>query len=98
MKKKISICIGIVLLCIGTSCDEDVLTIQNQNQYTEDTYFASAPQFNEAVVATYSCLLHKGLYSRDYYFLFDLLGNDTKNNTFLLGDLAQLQDYSYGSS
>jgi len=98
MKKKISLLIGIVLLFIGTSCDENVLTVQNQNQYTEDTYFASAPQFNEAVVATYSCLLHKGLYSRDYYFLFDLLGNDTKNNTFLLGDLAQLQDYSYGSS
>lgn len=95
---KIISLITIAGLCLSTSCDEDILTIQNQNQYTEDSYFASGPQFNEAVVATYSCLLHKGLYSRDYYFLFDLLANDAKNNTFLLGDLAQLQDYSYGPS
>ena len=97
MKKRITI-LSIVLLTIASSCNDDILDIQNQNQYTEDSYFASAPQFNEAIVATYSCLLHKGLYSRDYYFLFDLLGNDASNNTFLLGDLAQLQDYSYGPS
>lgn len=97
MKKKIII-LSIGLLSLTTSCNEDILDIQNQNQYTEDSYFASAPQFNEAVIATYSCLLNKGLYSRDYYFLFDLLGNDAANNTFLLGDLAQLQDYTFGPS
>lgn len=97
MKNRITI-LSIVLLSLASSCNEDILDIQNQNQYTEDSYFASAPQFNEAVIATYSCLLHKGLYSRDYYFIFDLLGNDASNNTFLLGDLAQFQDYSFGTS
>ena len=51
---------------------------------------------NQAVIATYATLLHNGLYSRDYYFIFDLLGNDAERDAPLLGDLLQLAQYNFG--
>lgn len=97
MKNKF-IAVLLTALFVFNGCNEDILDIKNQGAYDEATYFVSGPQFNEAVVATYSCLLMQGLYSRDAYFIFDLVGNDASNNIFLLGDLAQLQDYSFGSA
>jgi hypothetical protein len=97
MKKKIIFTL-VLLISIVSACDEGMLDIKNQSQYSDVTYFREAPQFNEAVIATYATLLQNGLYSRDAYFIFDLLGHDATNNIFLLGDLAQLQDYSFGAA
>jgi len=97
MKKKIFALLIAASFGVG-GCNEDILENKNQGAYDEGTYFTNAATFNEGVIGIYSCLLMKGLYSRDAYFLFDLLGNDAVNNVFLLGDLAQLQDYSFGSS
>ncbi|MBL0740647.1 RagB/SusD family nutrient uptake outer membrane protein [Chryseolinea lacunae] len=94
--KKIITYIMIPVFVLASGCSEDILDIKSQSQYSETTYFKTAPQFNEGVVATYSTLLMNGLYSRDAYYLFDLLANDAENNVFLLGDVAQLHDYSYG--
>jgi hypothetical protein len=95
MKKKM-IFVMVTVIGFSSACNEDILDIKNQSQYSDATYFKEAPQFNEAVIATYATLLMNGLYSRDAYFLFDLMGNDAENNIFLLGDLAQLHDYSFG--
>ncbi len=97
MKKKIFALLMAAALGAG-GCNEDILETKNQSAYDEGTYFTNAATFNEGVIGIYSCLLMKGLYTRDAYFIFDLLGNDATNNVFLLGDLAQLQDYSFGSS
>ncbi len=95
MKKKI-ILTCVALMLVASACNEDILDIKNQSQYSDATYFREAPQFNEAVIATYAALLMNGLYSRDAYFIFDLIGNDASNNIFLLGDVAQFEDYSFG--
>jgi len=97
MKKKIIVMMAVLMLSV-IACKESILDIPNQSQYSDATYFKEAPQFNEAVIAIYATLLMNGLYSRDAYFIFDLLGNDAENNIFLLGDLAQFHDYSFGSS
>lgn len=97
MKKKILALLTVSVFAVS-GCNEEILDIRNQGAYEEPTYFTSATTFNEGVIAIYSGLLMPGLYSRDAYFVFDLLGNDASNNIFLLGDLAQLQDYSFGSS
>jgi starch-binding outer membrane protein, SusD/RagB family len=97
MKKKL-VAVLLTFSFLGGGCNPDILDIKNQGAYDEATYFASAPQFNEGIVAVYSCLLMQGLYTRDAYFNFDLLSGDATNNVFLLGDLAQLQDYSFGSA
>lgn len=97
MKKKISSLLAATLLVTG-ACNSDLLEVKNENAYSDATYFRSAKQFDEAVIATYSVLLHNGMFSRDWYYLFDMLGNDAEKDTPLLGDLLQLHNYSFGAS
>ncbi|OAV45951.1 RagB/SusD family nutrient uptake outer membrane protein [Lewinella sp. 4G2] len=94
MKLKSLLALFAVLLLV--SCDEEILEQPNLNEYNATTYFSSPPQLNEAVVAQYSTLLLQGMYSRDYYFMFDLLGNDAQPGNALLGDLRALATYQHG--
>ncbi|AQG82065.1 RagB/SusD family nutrient uptake outer membrane protein [Spirosoma montaniterrae] len=94
MKKRF-IPLLMALLLGNWACDPDTLDIKNQNQYSDATYFTTDVQFNEATIATYATLLHQGLYARDWYFTFDLLGNDAERNTPLLGDLAEFPIYAH---
>lgn len=86
----------VLLLIMAGACSKSKLDLQNQSAYTYETYFASDDVMNQAVIATYATLLHNGMYSRDYYFLFDLLGNDAERDAPLLGDLLQLAQYNFG--
>ncbi|CAA9211514.1 MAG: Cell surface glycan-binding lipoprotein, utilization system for glycans and polysaccharides (PUL), SusD family [uncultured Cytophagales bacterium] len=97
MKKRILALLTVSAMAIG-GCNDDILDTKNQSAYDEATYFTSAPTFNEGVIAIYSGLLMPGLYSRDAYFTFDLLGNDASKNIFLPSEIAVLEDYSYGSA
>lgn len=97
MKKTILLALAFTGL-LSWSCNEDILELKNENQYSFDTYFASAPQFNEAIIATYSMLLKRGMFAREWYFLFDLMGNDAERDAPLAGDLLQLHDFSFGPS
>src|SRR2546423_15582771 len=79
-----------------SGCKKSLLNLQNQGAYTYDTYFNNNEAMNQAVIATYATLLHNGMYARDYYFIFDLLGNDAERDAPLLGDLLQLSQYNFG--
>lgn len=83
---------------IGAGCKKDLINLQNKSAYTYDTYFASDAVLNQAVVATYATLLHQGLWSREWYFIFDLLGYDAKNDAALQGDLLQIAQYNFGNN
>lgn len=78
------------------SCKKSRLDLQNKSAYTYETYFASDVVLNQAVVATYAGLLHNGLWSREYYFIFDLLGYEAKNDAALQGGLLALSQYRFG--
>lgn len=80
------------------SCDKSQLELSSLSNYDYATYFNSADGLNQATIATYATLLHNGLWSREYYFIFDLLGYEAKKTTNLQGDMAQLADYSFGTS
>lgn len=80
------------------ACDESRLDLKSQSNYDYESYFSSADILNQATVASYATLLHNGLWSREYYFIFDLLGYEAKKTTNLQGDMAQLADYSFGTS
>jgi hypothetical protein len=97
MKKKILALLTAAAWAVS-GCNEEILDIKNQEAYDESTYFTSAATFNEAVIATYACLLMQGLYTRDAYFTFDLLGNDASKNIFLPSEIAVLGDYDHGSA
>ena len=86
------------LTALLVSCDSDILDVENEGNYSDATYFTEAAQFNEAVIAAYSPMLLPGMYSRDYYFIFDLLGNDADKDAPLAGDLLSYTSYSHGPS
>ncbi len=95
--KKIFFYISFAMLLFGTGgCKKSRLDLQNKSAYTFDTYFASDDVLNQAVVATYATLLHQGLWSREYYFIFDLLGYEAKNDAALQGDILALAQYNFG--
>lgn len=82
---------GLLILSVG--CKKD-LSLVNKSAYTYDTYFTSDAAINQAVIATYAGLLHDGLWAREYYYIFDFLGYDAKNNQPLQGDLLQVAQYA----
>ena len=98
MKRIIKFLLVLSLLPLLHGCKKSSLNIQSQAAYSYDTYFNSSDALNQATVATYAVLLHEGLWSREYYFIFDLLGYDAKKTTNLQGDLAQLASYQFGSN
>lgn len=95
---KYSIVYTALLATLLSSCDESRLELTSQSNYDYETYFSSAAVLDQATIAAYATLLHNGLWSREYYFIFDLLGYEAKRTTNLQGDMAQLADYSFGTS
>lgn len=80
-----------------TGCNEEFLEISNPNAYSEDSYFTTASQLEEAVAAAYYGFLHKGLYTREWYFFHDILGNDAKAAPAMVGTggVGQLPTVSF---
>ncbi len=96
--KKLSIYSLILAVVLLVACDESRLDLVSQSNYDYETYFSSAEVLDQATIASYATLLHNGLWSREYYFIFDLLGYEAKKTTNLQGDMAQLADHSFGTS
>lgn len=88
-----------VLILIGLSiiaCNEDQLNLKNPNSYTEDTYFTNADQCLQAINATYAGFYFQGLFAREYYFIFDLMGNDAEQAPPLQGALSEFANFTFG--
>src|SRR5512145_620530 len=85
----------IFLIVALFACDEDRLNLQNPNSYTEDTYFTNIDQCLQAVNAIYAGLYFQGLFAREYYFIFDLLGNEAEQAPPLEGGLSEFANYTY---
>lgn len=97
MKRSFSIILAVLLLT-GFGCSKSKLDVENPGAYGYDNYFTGAAQLNEAVIATYAVLLHNGMWSREYYFIFDLMGNDAKRDAPLQGDIRPLSDFTFTPS
>jgi hypothetical protein len=81
------------LLLFG--CSDSLLDVKNENTYTDETYFKTEVQFNEAVLATYAVFSHAGMMAREWYFVFDLIANEAERSSALVGTELQLTDYSF---
>jgi hypothetical protein len=82
----------------SSGCKKDLLDVPNENTYTDESYFKTPTQFNEAIIATYAVFSHAGMMSREWYFIFDLLANEAEKASPLVGTELQLADYSFSSS
>jgi hypothetical protein len=99
MKKSIIyILLSSGLILASSGCKKSLLDLQSQSAYSYDTYFNNSAALNQATIATYATLLHQGLWSREWYFMFDLMGYDAKKTTNLQGDLAQVAQYNFGTN
>lgn len=87
----------LTLLLFG-SCNEKILDLKNPNQYDTGTFFTNEKELVQSCNAVYAGLYFNGLWIRDYYFIYDLLGNDAQVGTALQGELAEFAKYTYNSS
>lgn len=97
MKKYIKCLVAVSLLITANGCKKG-LDLVNKSAYTYDTYFASDDAIKQAVIADYATLLHPGLWAREWYFIYDLLGYEAKNDAPLQGDILSLAQYNFGSN
>jgi hypothetical protein len=93
MKRKIFYSFIIALLL--SACSESILDVKNENAYDGDTFFTNAKTATEASTAMYSPLLYQGMFEREFYFIFDLLGYDAFKNFPLQGSLLEIAAYTH---
>jgi len=81
------------IICL-TACDEGDLTKQNPNQLVLDTFYVNEDELSSGVNAIYARMVSTSLFSREYWFLHDLRGDDntsgggqleTARNQLLIG-------------
>ncbi|MEM8897755.1 MAG: RagB/SusD family nutrient uptake outer membrane protein [Bacteroidota bacterium] len=82
MNKKFLI-IAILLGLFHVSCDEELLDKVNPNELSSATFYADGAQATAAVNGVYASLQTIQLYTREYFFLHDLLSDEN----FGLGSL-----------
>jgi hypothetical protein len=91
--KKIIYSLFIALAFVA--CSESTLDVPNENNYDGTTFFTNATSYTEASTAMYTPLLFQGMYAREFYFIFDLLGNDAEKNFPLQGGLLEFPNYTH---
>lgn len=97
MKKRIIILFtGVAMTML--SCNDDFLDITNPNAFDANTYFIDSTTCQRSVNSIYTIMLHKGMFSRDWYFNFDLLANEAGPLTPLQGQIAELPRGVYDAS
>lgn len=96
MKKAIFYIGMAAFLLTASGCKKSLLDIPNKGAYTYETYFASDDVLNQAVVATYATLLHQGMWSREYYYIFDLMDYEAKSDAALQGGLLAIAQFTFG--
>lgn len=93
MKRKIFYSlIGALFL---SACSDSLLDVENENNYDGNSFFTNATTAKEASTAMYSPLLFQGMFEREFYFIFDLLGYDAFKNFPLQGSLLEISAYTH---
>lgn len=86
---------AIIAVIFIASCNKDTLNVKNENSYDGSSFFTNTATITEASTAMYSPLLFQGMYCREFYFIFDLLGNDADKNFPLQGSLLDFPLYTF---
>lgn len=92
MKKNLIIILFLLLL---VGCSQDILDVTNENKYDGASFFTNATSYIEASTAMYTPLLYQGMYSSEWYLMFDLLGNDAEKNFPLVGGTLEFPNYNF---
>jgi hypothetical protein len=97
MKNKFFIILFAVIFMLP-ACEQDFMDIKNPNAFDATTFYVDAANCERSVDAIYTVMLHKGMFSRDWYFNFDLLGNEAGPLAPLQGPIAELPRSVYDAT
>ena len=78
-----------------SACSEEMLNLDNPNQYSAETYFKNLAECERGVNAIYGGLYHDGLYAREYYFIFDCLANEAEQNSPMEAPTTDWPNYTH---
>lgn len=92
MKKITYLILGILFFA---GCSDDMLNLENPNQYSAETYFKNLEECQRGVNAIYGGLYHDGLYAREYYFIFDCLANEAEQNSPMEAPTTDWPNYTH---
>lgn len=74
---------AIIVLCITflftLSCNREDLSLINPNEVVVSTFYKNAAELEAGVFAIYGSIQSTSLYSREYWFMHDLRGDDNKS-------------------
>ncbi len=86
------------MVAVCFSCNEEILDKENPNEFSTDTYFANDLQAISAVNAIYSALQSQQLWTREYFFVHDLLSDEYFGLGSLEAQRVQLLNHSFDSN
>lgn len=90
-----SLCTALVVI---SACSEKDLELVDPGKLSPETYFRTEIQIKSAVNAAYSNFQTIGLYTRAYFFMYDLMGGDAAGNPQLEADKVQYWQFSFDSN
>lgn len=89
----------VTFLCLfSTSCDEAILDKVNPNELSSGSFYADGTQALAAVNGVYAALQTTQLYTREYFFLHDLLSDENFGLGSLEAQRVQLIARSFDGS
>ncbi len=78
MKNKKTIIVLCATFLFTLSCNREDLSLINPNEVVVTTFYKNAAELEAGVFAIYGSIQSTSLYSREYWFLHDLRGDDNK--------------------
>ena len=94
MKAK-ALIVTTLMFFVFSGCNEEILDKSNPNEFSTDTYFANDLQAISAVNAVYAALQSQQLWTREYFFVHDLLSDEYFGLGSLEGQRVQVLNHSF---
>jgi len=90
-----SLCTAIVII---SACSDKDLELVDPGSLSPETFFKTQAQVQSSVNAVYANLQTIGLFTRAYFFMHDLMGNDAAGNPQLEADKVQYRNFSFDAN
>ncbi|WP_318543655.1 RagB/SusD family nutrient uptake outer membrane protein [Marixanthotalea marina] len=86
------------MLVVISACNEKDLELVDPGKLSPESFFKTKAQVESAVNAAYSNVQTIGLWTRAYFFMYDLMGGDAAGNPQLEADKVQYWKFSFDSN
>lgn len=88
----------LTVLTTFTGCSDNDLNLVDQTNLSPESFFKTKPQIESSVNVVYANFQTIGLFTRAYFFMFDLMGGDASGNPQLEADKVQYANFSFDAN